>query len=438
MLQYLLVGAALSLGQTGPMPPVKPARAFQLEPPPATPVLFQQAEPPAEPPLEEEKPVIETPQEAVAARTPGDRWALMRALQGTWPGYLMDDNRIKLFGWVETSMNGSSRPDFNTPVVWTYLANSVMMQQAWFRLERSVDTSSTTPTWGFRGDILYGTDYIFTLPRGIFNGQLTEATDGLPNRYGIDPISFYLEGYIPTVFNGLDLRLGRWFTPFGVESLEAISTPTVTRSYAFNWAPPFTHTGLLATWNLTRTWTLQTGICAGNDVFIDPAAEPRFVGTIRWAPPGGQDTVTFGTSLGAGSFDAEEAFNRINVFDIVYTHAFSAQTSYVFECIYGYQKNTPVGESVVDAHWGSVVNYLFHNFTSKVSGVSRLEFFDDFQGARTGTEGLYIASTLGAAFKPTAGFWLRPELRYDYNVDNPAFSGKKGIFVASCDCILRW
>jgi hypothetical protein len=407
-------------------------------PPAALPVLFQQPEQPPEPPLEEEKPVIETPEEAAAAAPPGQRWALMRALQGTWPGYVLDGNRMQIYGWVETSVNASSRPDFNTPVVWNYLANSVMMQQAWFRFERSVDTATTMPTWGFRSDWLFGTDYIFTLPRGIFNRQLTAATDDLPNRYGVDPISFYVEGYVPTVFRGLDLRLGRWFTPFGVESLEAVSTPTVTRSYAFNWAPPFTHTGLLATWNLTPTWTLQTGICTGNDIFIDPAAEGRFVGTLRWAPPGGRDTFTFGTSIGQGSFDEEEAFNRINVFDIVYTHTFTPSTSYALEVIYGYQRNTPVGEEIVDAHWGSVVNYLFHNFDARTSGLLRFELFDDFQGARTGTEGLYIASTVGMGFRPSPGVIFRPELRYDYNVDNPAFSGKRGIFVASCDCILRW
>jgi hypothetical protein len=431
MLQYVFVGAALSLGQVGSPPPPAPVLPMRFQQPPE--------QPPAEPPLEEEKPVIETEEEAATAAPPADRWLLMRALQGTWPGYLLDGHGTQLYGWVETSVNGSSRPDFNTPVVWNYLANALMMQQAWLRFERTVKTDAAGPTWGFRSDWLYGTDYIFTLPRGIFNGQLTDATGGLPDRYGVDPISFYGEVYFPTVARGLDLRLGRWFTPFGVESLEAISTPTVTRSYSFNFAPPFTHTGLLSTWNLTPSWTMQAGICTGNDVFIDPAAEARYVGTLRWAPPGGRNTVTLGTSVGRGSFDAEEAFNRINVFDLVYTHAFTPNMSYALETIYGYQDDTPLPDGTVNfANWLGVANYLFYTFGPRATAVGRLEFFDDFQGARTGSEGLYTAITGGMAFKPAKGLWVRPELRYDYNDHSRPFQGKHGIFVASCDCILRW
>jgi hypothetical protein len=326
----------------------------------------------------------------------------------------------------------------NAPVVWTDRANEFLLQQAWVRFERPVVVGGTQPTFGFRSDWLFGTDYRFTLPRGIFNGQLT-AEDGLPNLYGVDPISFYAEAYFPTVANGLDLRLGRWFTPFGVESLEAVSTPTVTRSYSFNFAPPFTHTGLLSTWTLNPTWTLQAGPCLGNDIFIDPAAEPRFVGTLRWAPPGGRDTLTFGTSLGRGTFDAEEAFNRINVFDVVYTHAFTPRLSYAFETIYGYQDDTPLPDGTTAfANWLGVVNYGFYSFTPRTTGVLRLEFFDDFQGARTGFEGLYTAITAGMAFKPSKGVWIRPEVRFDYNGDSTPFEGKHDIFVASCDFILRW
>ena len=32
----------------------------------------------------------------------------MKCLQGTWPGGLLDDNRLKLYGWTDMSFTASS------------------------------------------------------------------------------------------------------------------------------------------------------------------------------------------------------------------------------------------------------------------------------------------------------------------------------------------
>ena len=37
-----------------------------------------------------------------------DRWLLMKSLQGTWPGWLLDGNRMQIYGWTELSFTGSS------------------------------------------------------------------------------------------------------------------------------------------------------------------------------------------------------------------------------------------------------------------------------------------------------------------------------------------
>jgi hypothetical protein len=99
----------------------------------------------------------------------------MKALQGTGPGALLDDNRLQVSGWTELSFTASSADDSNLPLGFNYRANQFMVQQNWLRLERTVVPSGTTePTVGFRSDwILPGIDYRFTLARGIFNDQLT-------------------------------------------------------------------------------------------------------------------------------------------------------------------------------------------------------------------------------------------------------------------------
>src|SRR5229473_2187462 len=112
MLPCLLLSAALSLGQTPPSSPEKPARAA---PPPA----------------------------------PGpDRWIFMKALQGTWPGALFDSERLQVTGWMESSFTASSVENNNLPMGFNYRANEFAVQQNWIRIDRAVVTSGTTePTF---------------------------------------------------------------------------------------------------------------------------------------------------------------------------------------------------------------------------------------------------------------------------------------------------
>src|SRR6185312_15274276 len=103
---------------------------------------------------------------------------------------------------------------------------------------------------------------------------------------------------------GLDIKVGRFFTPFGYESLESISSPLVSKSYSFNWYPPFTHFGAMATVTINPKWRFQAGIVNGNDVWIgDPSERPRFLGTLTYTSPNLRDVVTLGTSLGKGRMD---------------------------------------------------------------------------------------------------------------------------------------
>src|SRR5262245_55175964 len=112
-----------------------------------------------------------------------ERWPLMAQLQGTYPGYLLDGEKMSVSGWTNASFTASSVPHEQLPMGFNYKANEFLLQQHWFRFEKRVDQSATTPTFGFRTDTFIGSDYRFTVARGLFSGQLT-ANDGGPNIYG--------------------------------------------------------------------------------------------------------------------------------------------------------------------------------------------------------------------------------------------------------------
>jgi hypothetical protein len=379
----------------------------------------------------------ETPAEptpAVAPTSP-DRWLLMKSLQGTFPGWVLDSHRIQISGWTDMSFTASSAARDQLPMGFNYRANEFLLQQNWLRIERPVVTSGTSePTFGFRVDtILPGSDYRFTLARGIYDRQLT-ANNGQPNLYGIDPIQFYAEAYFPTVVRGLDVKIGHIFCQYGVEANDAPSNALLSHAYTFIY-DPFTHTGVMATLKLTDTWSVQAGLVLGSDVFIDPASEPTFMGSVKWAPPNGRDSVLFSVILGSGRFNQQRNFHNPEIFDLVYTHKINARLSYTAEGLYGYTTNVP---DTGFANWFGIINYLTCDFSPRVSGTTRLEFFDDFQGQRTGFKGLYTALTAGLSFKPYRSVIIRPEIRYDFNTDSRPFENRRGLFTAATDVILRW
>src|SRR5262249_10843321 len=153
-------------------------------------------------------------------------------------------------------------------------------------------------------------------------------------------------------------------------------------------------------------WSVQNGLVTGSDIFIDPAAVPTYIGSVKWAPPDGRDSVLFSVILGCGRFNQSQNFNNPQIFDLVYTHKFNERLNYSLEALFGYQANVP---DIGTATWFGVVNYLTYAFTPRLSGAVRLGLFDDVQGQRTGFAGTYAHFTAGATFKPVPWLMLRQE-----------------------------
>jgi hypothetical protein len=227
---------------------------------------------------------------AEVARLQGRKARGEMEMEGMMPGMAMDDmgamsgmsgSRFSISGWTDMSFTGSSASQSNLPMGFNYKANEFLLQQNRLRIDYAVDEKSACPSFGFRSDwILPGSDYIFTLPRGIWNNQLT-ANNGGPNTYGIDPFQFYGEVYLPGIFQGVDVKVGRFCMLQGVEMTEATMNLMASHSYTFL-ADPFTHTGILTTTRLGDGLVVQGAVATGSDIFFDPAAQATFVGGVKW------------------------------------------------------------------------------------------------------------------------------------------------------------
>src|SRR5688572_23888158 len=102
---------------------VRPSRSFRVEGAVWLTLLVslslspgQSPSPPgAEPPPETTPPKPAAP----------DRWFLMRELQGTWPGWLLDGHKVQVTGWTEAAFTASSNHADQLPMGFNYRANEL-------------------------------------------------------------------------------------------------------------------------------------------------------------------------------------------------------------------------------------------------------------------------------------------------------------------------
>src|SRR5262249_18422275 len=129
------------------------------------------------------------------------------------------------------------------------------------------------------------------------------------------------------------------------------------------------------------------------------------------------------------------------ILDLVCTHKFNDRLNAAGEALFGWQGNVP---GVGTAYWFAAVGYLSYQMAPRLTGNVRLELFDDPQGQRTGSPGLYTAATAGVSWRPTpfglppGSLVVRPELRFDDNDESRPFEGRHAVLTATLDVYLRY
>ncbi|MBX9677367.1 MAG: porin [Gemmataceae bacterium] len=379
---------------------------------------------------------IKTDKEEPAPATP---YLLERSLAGTAFGQRLQDRGITVFGWTQMSYNVSSASRTNLPRTLDDRANEFLLNQNWLHIEKTLDPKKNEVQFGWNLDLIVpGSDYRYTLPRGLLNSQLTR-NNGSPQLYGIDPYQFYGQAFLPNLGSqGTTVKVGRFATHCSYEVVQGVDTPFVSRSYMFQYNP-FTHTGVWATTPLSDNWTISNGLATGSDTFIDPANRLTYIGQLRWAPPEGKTNLNINYVITDPKYDIRNSFAFYNYYGIVLSSKFTDKLTYVLDSAYSHTSNAPIpGNGNGFADWYGAANYFIYAHTDKVSSILRAEVFNDSTGFRTGTEGVYTEVTYGVAWKPTQSLIIRPSARYDYNASNGAFEGKQNLWTGTMEFIVRW
>ena len=380
-------------------------------------------------------------------------YPLTQAIYSGKRGQWMKKANIQVYGWADFGMNLSTSHDgayANAPAAYAQVANSLVLQQATFYIERVPDTVQTDHfDWGFRLTNLYGFDYRFTTAKGYFSQQLLnnpkpDGTTG--NRYGYDPVMAYVDLYFPKVGQGMDVRIGRYVSLPDIESQLAPNTYTYTHSLTYTYDCD-TQTGINATIKWSNHWTTQAGLSAGCE--SSPwSSNAKLTGDFclgyTWAN-GGDNIYTCANSINDGKY----SYNNLAAYYLTWYHKFG-QSKYhmAWETWYQYESktpnvNNPAGVSLLlnNANGAvcnhdyevtcfapdyATVNYVARQVGKKDALILRNEYFDDMRGQRTHFRTRYSEHMISWNHWLGTTLVFRPELRYEVAYDAPAYdSGLK-------------
>jgi hypothetical protein len=355
-----------------------------------------------------------------------------------------------VYGWVNGGImaNVHNPADhFNGPITFAD-RDYGQFNQFYGILEKTIDTGGCGWDWGGRVDVLYGSDYVFTMATGLeLRDDITphwnvKQFPGGPSNpeYGLAVPQFYLEvGY-----NDLAVKLGHFYTILGYEVVPATGNFFYTHAYTMQYGEPFTHTGALATYKYSDTTNLIGAIVNGWDHFDRETDTGAGILGLTWDGGNGL-TLAASVIFSPNEFNIYGDLTNRNAYSLVASYTFGAcdQWQYVFQHDYGWQHDGNAFTPGLSAEWYGVNQYLFYTINDCWKAGARFEWFRDDDGARvTGLRnpnnaifgdsfaGNFWEMTVGLNWTPSANLTVRPELRYDWFDGDPAFRTADGPYVA--------
>jgi hypothetical protein len=382
-------------------------------------------------------------------------WPLMEAIYAGPNGDAWKKSRIQIYGWeafswnVSTSTNTSRGPNGNFPLIYDLRPNRFGQNQFVLYVERVPDEFQIDHIdWGFRVSAVYGLDYRFMISRGFFSHQLLKEN----NYYGFDMPMVYFDLYIPRIFQGMNVRIGRIISEPDIEAQLAPNNLMASHSLVYGF-DNYTQTGIFTTTKLSQQWTVQIGLSNGTDIALwqdDPGNQPTGTVMVQWIAPSQTDSIY----LGDNAFNnGEFGYNNLQQIVGTWTHKFNDQIYTATEALYMYMfdaKTHPTAEVPFQSssfpvkpgyapEWG-IVNYTMFRIAPSAFLTVRNEFYDDIVGSRTGHATKYSEHSVGVTWWLNKIMTLRPELRFDHSYTTDVFDNgvRRNQLVASMDLIIHY
>jgi hypothetical protein len=368
--------------------------------------------------------------------------------------------RFKISGWIDsgiTSNPDGPRDNQNFGRYFDDRANEPMLNQLVINLERALTPQPGEFDWGFKLQLMYGSDARTIHSLGLFDRTAHEILQP-------DLVEAYLNLHFPVITDGgLDLKLGKFVTLEGSETIDPHTNFFYSHTYIFNFGIPFNHTGALATFHATKWLDVMAGVTRGVNTSIDDNnGAPAFHGGLGLNFSDGKVVVSASTHIGPETPHNNHDLRYLN--DITTTWKITDKLTSTTDLNYALDEGT-------GAKAYGVAQYFTYSINSWLTAGIRGEIFRDDMGfyvvsfadnedplralrgeptidPRTVSGGrtTYGALTAGVNIKPPmpkpiSGLTIRPELRYDRALTNTRpfnDSRHRDQFTAGLDFILTF
>ena len=291
------------------------------------------------------------------------------------------------------------------------------LHQLWFYLEKVADGSDGLGLGG-RVDLMYGVDAADTQ---AFGGTGWDTTWNRGAGYGWAMPQLYLE----VATENSSTIIGHFFTLVGYEVVTAPDNFFYSHAMTMYNSEPFTHTGVLNTFNVSDNFTSYAGWTAGWDTGFERVNDgSSFLGGFS-ASLTDDVSLTYITTFGNFG-DRSAGFNGYS-HSIVLDTTLTEKLNYVFQSDLFRVQNT--GEDNV-----GINQYLIYNLNDCLGIGTRMEWWkgDDITGYDYGGRSAapvsstsYYALTFGANIHVLERSVIRPEYRYNWS---PGLDYDQGIF----------
>ena len=338
------------------------------------------------------------------------------------------ESTLDFGGWTQFGYHNKSDGVFNTK------PHDFQAQQINFYVEKLADGSEGLD-WGFRTDILYGTD-----------APNTQAFGNHPGRWDYDPAqpNFWSNrgaqyGWaIPQLYGeiavgDLSVKVGHFYTLLGYQVVPATGNFFYSIPYTFNFSEAFTHTGALATYKVSDDVTVYGGWTAGWDTGFDQLnAGNSFLGgtTLQLTEEIAMTYIATGGNLGW--------IGRGYTHSIVIDYIINEDWEYVFQSDL-VAVDSPAGGGTNPIDGGAITHYdtiginqyLFYTITDWAKAGGRLEWWK--------ADGVsYYETAFGVNFTPHPNPRLRPEVRHNWSPHDAAPDVYRSQTIGAVDVILTY
>ena len=385
--------------------------------------------------------------------------ALLLGPHGDW----LRESGLEFHGWATVSGNWSNASRSNLPTAYWIVPNSFQLDQLITRLEREADTVQTDHIdWGLRAVGLYGIDYRYTTAGGWLSQQLLYHN----NLYGFDPVEMFFELYVPRIFEGMSIRVGRWIACPDIEAQYAPDNYLASHSLLFTY-DTYTQTGAMFSFQINQRNMIQGAIQSGTDMapWYAGALPTGFFGW-RWVSESNNDAFyTCLNNINDGKFryfmadGRKSGHDNFNYIVTTWEHRFSDKIHTKTEAYYMWQFDAVVGGTPSlgppmsfggggglgkylpgNSPAYGILNYTMFQLSKRDYFTIRNEWYDDTRGERSGFATNYSSHTIGISHQFNDRVMVRPELGYYHSYNVPAFNlGKNNnLLMGGFDLTIRF